>query len=206
MDEQPIRTLKDPATADGGARLEGSDHVNELAELVADLLEATGLVQPDRLAAARNRAGGGSLAQALVDEGLSQSQGVARVLAERYWLPHVDRLTARLPERHGARPAAGLDRAVAVPASHATRCNGDRRSVNIGAIDELRLAARASSSTSSSRARHIVIGRSTGRPRVGRAECAFRVEERSSSTRTRPPTSRWRTGSRTAPSSGSSTR
>jgi type IV pilus assembly protein PilB len=144
MDEQPIRTLREPATAGGGARLEGSDHVNELAELVADLLEATGLVQPDRLAAARSRAGGGSLAQALIDEGLASSEGVARVLAERYRLPFVDLLDERVsPNAMELVPLQVLDRAVAVP----YRLDGNTLHVaiadpaDIGAVDELRLAA-----------------------------------------------------------------
>ena len=38
-------------------------------ELVADLLETTGLVSPDRLAGVRSAAVGGSVAQAIVDEG-----------------------------------------------------------------------------------------------------------------------------------------
>ena len=73
MDElqHRISTLGESA-AGGDARLTGVGQVNELAALVADLLEATGLGPPDRLAAGRGRAGGGSLAQALVDEGLCQ--------------------------------------------------------------------------------------------------------------------------------------
>ena len=74
--------------------------VNALAELVADLLEPTGLVPADRLAAARGRAGRGSLAQALVDEGLASPEGVARARAERYHLPFVDiRAERSLPTR-----------------------------------------------------------------------------------------------------------
>src|SRR5437016_11953231 len=63
---------------------------NTLAELVADLIEATGLVPADRLATAKGRAGEGSLAQALVDEGLASREGVARAIAQRYHLPYVD--------------------------------------------------------------------------------------------------------------------
>ena len=45
--------------------------VNEVAELVADLVEATGLVSPDRLVAVRGRVKqGGSFAQAVVEEGV----------------------------------------------------------------------------------------------------------------------------------------
>ena len=39
---------------------------NPVTELVADLLETTGLIPSDRLSQARSRAGTGSLAQALV--------------------------------------------------------------------------------------------------------------------------------------------
>ena len=145
MDEQqhPTSTLGDSAP-EGGARLEGAGQVNELAALVADLLEATGLVPPDRLAAARGRAGGGSLAQALVDEGLASSDGVARVLAERYRIPFVDIVAERpAPDAIELVPLAVLERAVALP----YRLDGNTLHVaiadpgDIGAIDELRLAA-----------------------------------------------------------------
>ena len=52
-----------------GAGISGS----ALAQLVADLIETTGLVPLDRLAMARSRAGSGSLAQAIMDEGLTAS-------------------------------------------------------------------------------------------------------------------------------------
>ena len=42
-----------------------------MAELVVDLLAATGLVAADKLALVRGRAGQGSLAQAIVDEGVA---------------------------------------------------------------------------------------------------------------------------------------
>src|SRR5687767_10469798 len=63
---------------------------NPITQLVADLLESTGLVPVDRLAQARARAGTGSLAQALVDEGIAESTGVARVAAEHSHLPLID--------------------------------------------------------------------------------------------------------------------
>src|SRR5919199_1408443 len=65
--------------------------VNELAELVVDLLSATQLVPDDKLALVRGRAQqGGSLAQAIVDEGVASSDGIARMLAARHGLPLVD--------------------------------------------------------------------------------------------------------------------
>ena len=57
--------------------------VNASAELVADLIAATGLLAPDRVAQVRSRATQtrSSFAQALVDEGLASGPGVARMLA-----------------------------------------------------------------------------------------------------------------------------
>jgi type IV pilus assembly protein PilB len=119
--------------------------VNELAELVVDLIEGTGLVPADRLVAARRRAGAGSLAQALVDEGLASSEGVARARAARHHLPYVDILGERVqPEAVQQIPLPVLERAAALP----YRIEGGALKVaiadpaNIAAIDELRLASR----------------------------------------------------------------
>src|SRR6266516_3346749 len=60
-------------------------------ELVADLIESTGLVPADRLSQARGRAKqGGSFAQAILDEGVASPEGIARTLASRFQLPFVD--------------------------------------------------------------------------------------------------------------------
>src|SRR5438874_558128 len=67
-------SLRTPDTAGGesGAPerpLGGGVPINELAELVADLIEATGLLTPDKLALVRGRAGqSGSIAQAILEE------------------------------------------------------------------------------------------------------------------------------------------
>jgi hypothetical protein len=56
----------------GDTGLPASFPVNEVAELVADLIESTGLVSADRLAAVRGRVKqGGSFAQAILDEGVA---------------------------------------------------------------------------------------------------------------------------------------
>ena len=52
-----------------------SFRANESAELVADLIGATGLIPADRLALVRGRAARGSFSEALVDEGLASSEG-----------------------------------------------------------------------------------------------------------------------------------
>ncbi|MBV8258612.1 MAG: type II/IV secretion system protein [Actinobacteria bacterium] len=133
-----------PPKPESGERPRGGE-VNELGELVADLLEATGLVPADRLAGARARAGShGSLAQALVDEGIAGGEGVARALAERYRLPYVDVLAERpTAEAVELIPVAVLERAVALP----YRLDGSILRVAIAdpgdvvAVDELRLAS-----------------------------------------------------------------
>src|SRR4051794_22119511 len=116
--EQPgLRTVQ-PAELAGGALPPGPG-VNELAQLVGDLLAATNLVAPDKLALARGRAGqAGSLAQALVDEGIAGADGIARALAARYQLPLIDLASAGVDEE-AARMLPGhvLERIVALPFS-----------------------------------------------------------------------------------------
>src|ERR671935_183881 len=124
----------------------GGPGVNELAELVADLLAATGLVPADKLALVRGRAGSsGSIAQAIVDEGVASGEGIARMLAAHHHLPLVDLpLTGIDPQAAKAVPLHVLERIVAIPYAIA---NGYLRiavadPANLHGIDELRLATR----------------------------------------------------------------
>jgi type IV pilus assembly protein PilB len=134
---------------------------NAVAQLVADLLETTGLIPLDRLAQARSRAGSGSLAAAIMDERVAQpeepdaprlrvdsgssSSDDARALAERHHLPYAD-LSSEGVEKAAAEsiPAHVLERAGAVP----YRIEGGRLKIavsdptNLQTIDELRLATR----------------------------------------------------------------
>ena len=64
------------------AQLQGAFEVNSLAELVADVVEATGLLPADKIAFVRDRARTGSFAQALVEEGLAQGESIARSVAQ----------------------------------------------------------------------------------------------------------------------------
>ncbi len=135
-----------PAPAPLGPALQ-SFGVNPSAELVADLVAATGLLGPDRLAQVRGRASStrGSFAQALIDEGLATDSGVARLLANRHQLPFielgftgVDPMAAKLMplhvlERGAALPYALRDEVLSVAIADPT---------NVHAIDELRLATR----------------------------------------------------------------
>jgi type IV pilus assembly protein PilB len=120
--------------------------VNETAELVVDLLGRTGLVAPDVLALVRGRTTeGGSVTQALIEEGAVKGEDVARMLSVRHHLPLID-----LPSTGVAADAAQvipihtLERAVAVPYA----VEGDVLKVavadpgNLHGMDELRLATR----------------------------------------------------------------
>ena len=122
--------------------------VDETAELVLDLLGYTSLVGPDALALVRGRAAEGSpVTQALIDEGVATSDGVARMLAVRHHLQIVD--------LHGVGvavdatqliPVQTLERAVAIP--YALEEDVLKVAVadpgNLHAIDELRLATKHS--------------------------------------------------------------
>jgi type IV pilus assembly protein PilB len=136
----------DEAATSGQVRLPAPFPVNETAELVADLIEATGLVPADKLSLVRGRARqGGSLAQAILEEGVASPEGIARTLASRFHLPFVDLpLTGINPEAARELPLHVLERIVAIPYA----LDGDVLQVavadpgNVHAIDELRLATR----------------------------------------------------------------
>ena len=118
---------------------------NRTADLVADLLAQTGLLNPEKLELIRTRAGAGSLAQAIVDEGLASGEGVARVLAARHRLPLVDLSVAMVDAEAAVTvPLHVLERVVAIPYALA---EGQLKVAvaepqNIRGIDELRLATR----------------------------------------------------------------
>jgi type IV pilus assembly protein PilB len=134
------------APAGGDAGLPAGHGVNEVAELVADLIEATGLVSGDRLAAVRGRVKqGGSFAQAVLDEGVATPEGLARTLASRFQLPFIDVPLMGVDEQAaGEIPIHVLERVGALP--YALEGNTLRIAVadpgNVHAIDELRLATR----------------------------------------------------------------
>jgi type IV pilus assembly protein PilB len=127
---------------------------NPVTELVADLLETTGLIPADRLAAARSRAGTGSIAQALVDEGLARpsvdatlddSPSLGRIRPDHSHLPTVDLVAEGVDKAAaGLIPTHVLERAVAIP----YRLEDDKLYVavadpnNVQAVDELRIATR----------------------------------------------------------------
>jgi type IV pilus assembly protein PilB len=117
--------------------------VNELAELVADLIETTGLVPPDRLAPVRGRAKQGTaFSAAVLEEGIATPEGIARTLASRFHLPFVDLPLVGVQQEAAEKlPLHVLERVGALP--YAVDGNLLRIAVadpgNVQAIDELRL-------------------------------------------------------------------
>jgi type IV pilus assembly protein PilB len=143
----PSRTseTKEEQAAIGGTPPLAFDGVNTSAELVADLLAATGLLSEDKLNVLRGAAGRGSLAQAIVTEGYAASEGVARMLAARHHMPLVDLpFTGVDPQAATQIPLHVLERLVAIP--YALDGNSLRVAIadpaDLHAIDELRLATR----------------------------------------------------------------
>jgi len=150
-DDYTLRTApgvgdETPPVEGGGLRPGEFPGVNAMAELLADLLAATGLVPEDKLAMARGRAGaGGSLGQALVDEGVATQQGIARTLASRYQLPLIDLAEVGVDVEAASQvPTHVLERVGAIP--YAVDGNVLRVAVpdpgNVHAIDEIRIATR----------------------------------------------------------------
>jgi type IV pilus assembly protein PilB len=136
---------QDERAALGGGAPRIFEGVNANAELVADLLAATGLLSEDKLNALRGVAGHGSFAQALVAEGFAASEGVARMLAARHHMPLVDlALTGVEKQVTDLIPLHVLERLVAIP--YAVKEDSLRVAIadpaDLHAIDELRLASR----------------------------------------------------------------
>jgi type IV pilus assembly protein PilB len=131
------------AASDGAAA--GAAGFETLADLVAEVVAATEILSRDRLAAARGRAGAGSLADALRDEGIATSEGIARSLARRHGLDYYE-LSEHRPSPGAMEliPVRALRKVVAVPVT--LRDNRLLVAVsdpgNIMGVDELKLAAR----------------------------------------------------------------
>jgi type IV pilus assembly protein PilB len=143
-----LRTAGSPpaaATPQTGARFGEAPPINALAELVADLLASTGLIPEDRLALVRGSAAGGSFAQALIEQDVATSEGIARTLAARHQLPLVDLALIGVDDEATKQiPLHVLERIVAIPyaLTDGTLKIALADPGNIQAIDELRIATR----------------------------------------------------------------
>jgi type IV pilus assembly protein PilB len=139
-----LRTVPLPGTETGGLGAPAPFGVAESVELLVDLLGATALVPADKLALARGRARQtGSLARALVEEGIATSEGIARHHAAQFRLPLIDLPATDVDEAAVKTvPLHVLGRVVALPYA----LDGDVLRIavadpaNVQAIDELRLA------------------------------------------------------------------
>ncbi|HEY7208245.1 MAG TPA: GspE/PulE family protein [Gaiellaceae bacterium] len=116
LNQPRLRTAGEAPPAAGQAA-PATFGVNATAELVLDLLAATELVADDKLAVVRGRAQQGrTVAQALVDEGVASSEGIARMLAARHQLPLVDLALAGVDNEATLAIALHvLERVVALP-------------------------------------------------------------------------------------------
>jgi type IV pilus assembly protein PilB len=119
--------------------------VRERSELIAELVGETGLLPPEELENVRARALGGSFSQALRDEGLANSLGVARALAEQYHLPLIDIAEAGVdPEATRLIALSVLERVGAIPFAfeEGTIKIAITDPQNVQGLDQLRMATR----------------------------------------------------------------
>jgi len=146
--EQPAELRTEAAeeeTALKAGPLRAAFSVNGLAELVADVVEQTGILSAEDVATVRARARTGSFAQALIDEGLAAGDQVATALSSRFGMPVVDLLEVGVSQDAAREiPLHVLERVAAIPYQI---FEGVLRVAvadpqNVNAIDELRLATR----------------------------------------------------------------
>ena len=120
-----LRTAGQDGAAAEGQGLPGAVPINESAELLADLLGATGLLTADKLASARSRTTQGSFVQALVDEGVIPAARVAKALANRYQLPLIELSNEKIsPDAAASIPPHVLERVIALPYQLNGKCDG----------------------------------------------------------------------------------
>jgi type IV pilus assembly protein PilB len=139
-----LRTAATDAPA--GGSLASPFGIDETTELLLDLLEHSALVAPDALTLVRGRTAAGTpVTQALIDEGVASSAGVARMLAVRHHLAIVDLPAVGVAlDATQLIPVQTLERSVAIPYA----LDGEVLKVavadpgNLHAIDELRLATK----------------------------------------------------------------
>jgi type IV pilus assembly protein PilB len=149
MELEPTAELRSPAadeeTRPKAGPLRSAFSVNGLAELVADVVEQTGLLSVEDVATVRARARTGSFSQALIEEGLAAGERVAEALAARFGMPVVDLLeTGVSQDAAGEIPLHVLERVAAIPyqIQDGTLRVAVADPQNVNALDELKLATR----------------------------------------------------------------
>ena len=135
----------DEETTPKAGPLRSAFDVNGLAELVADVIEQTGLISAEASATVRARARTGSFSQALIEEGFAAGDMVAAALSTRFGLPVVDLLEIGVSADAASEiPLHVLERVVAIP--YQIQDGVLRVAIadpqNVNATDELKLATR----------------------------------------------------------------
>jgi type IV pilus assembly protein PilB len=115
-----------------------------VSELVAEVVEATGLLAEDALKVVRERSRSGSFSHALVQQGIGSGERVAKDLADRFGMPLVDLPLVGVSREAAHRiPLHVLERVNAIPYAHEEGvlkvAIADPQ--NLHGIDELRLAS-----------------------------------------------------------------
>src|SRR5918992_3784590 len=138
-----LRTAtEDAAPEEGGTPLQLAGR--PVSELVAEVVEATGLMNADMLKTVRDRSGTGSFSHALAQQGIGSGERVAKDLADRFGMPLVDLPLVGVSREAAHRiPLHVLERVSAIPYAHE---DGVLRVAiadpqNLHGIDELRLAS-----------------------------------------------------------------
>jgi type IV pilus assembly protein PilB len=149
MESNQPAELRSPAaneeTRPKASPLRSAFSVNGLAELVADVVEQTGLLSVEEVAVARARARTGSFPQALIEEGLASGERVAAALGARFGMPVVDLLEAGVSADAASEiPLHVLERVVAMPyqIEEGILKVAIADPQNVNAMDELKLATR----------------------------------------------------------------
>jgi type IV pilus assembly protein PilB len=115
-----------------------------VSELVAEVVEATGLLAPDVLQSVRERSSSGSFSHTLAQQGIGSGERVAKDLADRFGIPLVDLPLVGVSREAAHRiPLHVLERVSAIPYAYE---DGVLRVAiadpqNLHGIDELRLAS-----------------------------------------------------------------
>ena len=116
-----------------------------IREAVVDLLQATGLIPPDKASLVREGSRTAPIAQVLVDERLASTEAIARIVAARHHLPLVELATSGVDaEASSTVPLHVLERIVAIPYAFDGEmlCVAVADPQNVHGIDELRLASK----------------------------------------------------------------
>jgi type IV pilus assembly protein PilB len=143
LDHQPELRLVQPPSDDGSETSLAAAPAR--SELIADLIGEAGLLSQEKLASVRARALEKSFSQALLDEGVANSLGVARALASQYGLPLVDLAVSGVDaDASKVIPLAVLEPVCAIPFAVAdgTLQIAITDPQDVRGLDQLRLATR----------------------------------------------------------------